>query len=80
MGPPYLPSMIGLTPGSYRSAAAKRLLHASTRMRGAHRAETPHQLPCGSRLARRSHRRTIQIDECDHSFRTVRKQLKLTRV
>ena len=39
MGPPYLPSMIGLTPGSYRSAAAKRLLHAATRMRGAQRAE-----------------------------------------
>src|SRR5215204_7516866 len=37
---PYLRSMIGLTPSSYRSAAAKRLLHASTRMRGAHRADS----------------------------------------
>src|SRR5215208_1570315 len=57
------------------------LRRAATRNVG--RAPRPHPAsvgPVASRLARRSYRRTIQVDERDHSLRSVRKQLKFARV
>ena len=65
----YLPSMICPTPVAIGALPNCLLRRAATRNVG--RAPRPHPASVGtvaSRLARRSHRRTIQVDECDIRF------------